>query len=105
MFLPKWDAPTDPEVQRLYVRVLKLHQGWWSLPVPPAQQPVKHTVEQAFPRLNKRPKMAVVWGRLVIAAMLSGALAGVLPSRQYSVPTMDQAPPSVVKPGAWWKEF
>jgi anti-sigma factor RsiW len=86
---------TDPGVQRLYERVLKLHYRWRIMPVPPAQQPVEPRVEQVFPRLNTRPKMAVVWGGTVLAAVLFGALSGKIPGRQFPVPTMAQTPQSV----------
>lgn len=52
----------DPEVQRLYARVLKLRQRWRTMPVLPEGQPVERTVGQVFPRLNKRRKMDVVGG-------------------------------------------
>lgn len=54
----------DPEVQRLYARVLKLRQRWRTMPVLPEGQPVERTVRQVFPRLNKRRKMDVVGGVL-----------------------------------------
>ncbi len=90
---------TDPGVQRLYARVLKLRQTWQSMPVPAAQQPGSGTVRQVFPRLNNRPKIAVIWGATVLAAVLLGALSGRLPGHQSPVPTMATAPQPVVKPG------
>jgi anti-sigma factor RsiW len=90
---------TDPVVQRLLARVLKLRPMWQPMPVPAAQQPVSGTVGQVFPRLNNRLKMAVVCGGTVFAAMLLGALSGGLPEHQSPVPTMATAPQPVVKPG------
>lgn len=87
---------TDPEVQRLYARALKLRQRWRTMPVPP----VERTVGQVFPRLNKRPKMAVVWGGTAIAAVFINAWSGGLPNRQSLVPTMAQARQLVTKPEA-----
>lgn len=72
----------DPEIKRLYARLLKLRQGLRTMPVPQEEQPVERTVEQVFARLNRRSKMAVVWGGAAIAALFVGALSGVLPSRQ-----------------------
>lgn len=83
---------TDPVVKHLYARVLKLHQGLRVTQMPPAQQPVGSAVEQVFPRLNKRPKMAVVWVSAAIAAVLLGAVSSKPMDRQTPVPINAQAP-------------
>lgn len=88
----------DPGVQGLYARVLKLRQTWQPMPVPAAQQPGAGTVSQVFPRLNNRPKMTVICGGTVLAAVLLCALLGGLPGHQSPVPTMATAPQPVVKP-------
>lgn len=72
----------DPEVQHLYARLLCLRQNMRTLPTPPAQQPVEQTVEQVLARVNRRPKLAVVWGGTAIAALFVGALSGLLSSPQ-----------------------
>jgi anti-sigma factor RsiW len=72
----------DPEIQRLYGRLLKLRQGLHTLPVPPAEQPAEQTIQQVFGRLDRRRNRAVGWGGAAIAALFIGALSGVLPSRQ-----------------------
>jgi anti-sigma factor RsiW len=89
---------TDPGVQRLYARVLKLRQTWQPMPVPTAQQPGSGTVRQVFPRLNNRPKIAVICGATVLATVLLGALSARLPGHQSPVPTMATAPQPVVEP-------
>lgn len=73
----------DPEIQRLYGRLLKLRQGLRAMPVPPAPQPVEQTVQKVFARLDRRPKIAG-WGGAAIAALFISALSGVLPSSQLS---------------------
>lgn len=71
----------DPEIQRLYARLLKLRQGIRTLPIPP-QQPVEQTVQQVFTRIEqRRSRRVTVWGGTAIAAMFIGALSGVLTSR------------------------
>ncbi len=93
----EWLA-NDPEVQRLYERLLNLRKGLRTMPLPPAQQPVEGTVEQVLVRVNKRPKMAVAWGGTAIAALFIGALSGVLPSRQSPLDQLPQAPQPAAKP-------
>jgi anti-sigma factor RsiW len=91
---------TDPEVQRLYARVLKLRPRWQTMPVPAVQQPVERTVQKAFPRLNTRPKRTVVWGGTALVAVFIGALLGILPGSQSPVPTTATARQPMVKPEA-----
>jgi anti-sigma factor RsiW len=73
----------DPVVQRLYARLLKLRQGVKSLPVPAPEQPLEQTVEQVISRIDRRPRRALAWGGLAIAAMLVTAILG-------NVPGLDQ---------------
>lgn len=70
----------DPEIQRLYGRLLKLRQGLRTMPVPREGQPVECTIQQVFARLDHRPKKARVWRGAAVAALFVGALLGVLPS-------------------------
>ena len=72
----------DPEIQRLYARLIRLRQELRLLPVPPAQQPVEQTIQQVYRRLNRRYYRTVAWGGTAIAALFIGALSGTLPSRQ-----------------------
>ena len=75
----------DPEVQRLYTRLLKLRDGLQSMPVPPAQQSVESTVGQVLARLNQKPKMAIGWGGAAITAIFISALSGILHAGQSPV--------------------
>jgi anti-sigma factor RsiW len=79
----------DPEVQGLYKRLLKLRQGLRTLPVPTAEQPVEYTIQQVLGRLNRRPRLAVIWGGAAIAALFVGALSS---GRQYIGPQIAQSP-------------
>lgn len=82
----------DLEIQRLYKRLLKLRQGLQTMPVPPAQQPVERTVQQVLARLDKRPKIARVWGGAAIAALFISVLPGVLPSSHSPIRQLAQSP-------------
>jgi anti-sigma factor RsiW len=85
----------DPEVQRLYARLLKLRQSLRALPVPPAEQPMERTVEQVFGRLNRRSPLAAVWGGAAIAALFIGALSS---SSQFITPQLAQSPAPAAAP-------
>ncbi len=87
----------DPEVQRLYTRLLKLREGLQSMPVPPAQQSVENTVGQVLARLNQRPKMAIGWGGAAIAAIFISALSSILPASQSPV-ELASTPEPAAKP-------
>lgn len=73
----------EPEVKRLYMRLLQLRQGLRMLPVPPTEQPVEQTIEKVFGRLNRRHYRAMAWGGAAIAALFVSALSSVLPSREF----------------------
>jgi anti-sigma factor RsiW len=87
---------TDPEVQCLYARVLKLRPLWSTMPAPTTQLPMKRTAPQVSPSLRAKTKMTTVAGT-VFATVLFGTLPAILPPHhQSSVLTMTQAP----QPGA-----
>lgn len=81
----------DPEIQRLYGRLIKLRQGLRTMPVPPAQH-AEQTVQQVFARLDRRPKIAKVWGGAAVAAVLISILPGVLPRSHSSIHQLAQSP-------------
>jgi anti-sigma factor RsiW len=76
----EWLA-TDSVVQQLYARLLKLRQGFRTLPVPAEERPIEQTVDQVFARIDRRPKLAVVWGGAgaAVAALFVAAVSGILP--------------------------
>ncbi len=86
----------EPEVQRLYARLLKLRQELRTLPVPPAEQSVEQTIQQVFRRINRRLHLTVICGGTAIAALFVGAVTGVLPSRQFA--QIAQSPQPVAAP-------
>ena len=82
---------SDPAMQCLHSRLLKLRTSFRSLPVPVSEQPVEHTVQQVFARIERRPSRALAWGGLAIAALFVGALASILPHNEFA-PSIAQAP-------------
>jgi anti-sigma factor RsiW len=92
---------TDSTVQRLYARALELRQKW-QIMSPLAQHLTESEVKQIFSCRKTKPKRAVLWEAIVLAAVLLGALSGVLPERQSPVLPMAQAPQLTVKPEPWY---
>lgn len=87
----------EPEVQRLYARLLKLRQELRTLPVPPAEQSVEQTIQHVFRRINHRVHLSVICGGTAIAALFIGAVSGILPDRQFA--QIAQSAKSVIAPG------
>lgn len=82
---------TDPAMQRLHARLLKLRTGFRRLPVPPPEQPVEHTVQQVFARIERRPQRVLAWGGLAIAALFVGTLVSILPRSEFA-PSIAESP-------------
>lgn len=80
---------TDPKVQCLYGRTLELRQKW-QIMSPLTQQPIANKVEQRFLSKKTKPKSAVFWETILLAAMVLITLSGVLPEPQSSVFPMAQ---------------
>ena len=86
---------TDSAAQCLYSRAVGLRQKW-QLMSPLAQQPVASEVKQMF-SCREKPKRDVLWKATVLAAVLLGALSGVLPERQSPVLPFAQGSQLTVK--------
>ncbi|MEB3295318.1 MAG: zf-HC2 domain-containing protein [Synechococcales bacterium] len=52
----------DPTMQQLYKRLLKLHQGFQALPTPAPSQPVDLAIAQVLKKVDRRPRLTVLWG-------------------------------------------
>lgn len=83
---------TDPQVQHLYNRLLKLRSAVRTMSVP---QPVseEQTIDAFFDKLDRRPNRMWRWGGVAIAAMFVGALATVLPGRDSFSPQLANKSP------------
>lgn len=86
----EWLA-TDPKIQCLYQRLLKLRQGLRTLPVPSSEQPVEQTVDRVFARLKRRRQRVMTWGG-AIAAVFVAAVSGVLPGDLSFSPQLARSP-------------
>jgi anti-sigma factor RsiW len=72
---------TDPQMQQLYVRMMRLRHGIQTIPVPQSEQPAEQMAKQVFARINRRiTRRNVVWGGAAIAAVFVGALSSILQS-------------------------
>jgi len=83
---------TDPEIQHLHARLLKLRHEFQSQPVP-TSQPVEQLVEQVFDRIDRRPKLRLILGVAgAVAAVVVGALTSVLPGSHFNPQMAEQVP-------------
>jgi anti-sigma factor RsiW len=69
----EWLA-TDASIQKLHARLLKLRQAFRSIPAPTPVQSVEQTVDQVLAKVDRRPKLRLVWGGTAIAAAFMGAM-------------------------------
>ncbi len=77
----------DETVQRLHARLLKLRHGLQTMPVPAARQSTEQTVNQVLARVERQPRLSLVWGGAAIAALFIGALvSSILPGTRSPVP-------------------
>lgn len=65
---------TDASVQKLHARLLKLRQAFRSMPTPVPVQSSEKTVDQVLAKVDRRPKLRLVWGGAAIAAAVMGAV-------------------------------
>jgi len=84
---------TDPVVQRLYARLLQLRQGIQAMPVPAPTESVEKTVEKVLQRVDRRPKLSLVFGgAAVAAAVVVGAIASLLSGDNSFSPQFAESP-------------
>ncbi len=83
---------TDPQMQRLHSRLLKLRQGVQKLPVPVPETTAQETVQQVFSKIDhRRTRRTFVWGGAALAAVFVSALSGIFPGSQSFVPQLAQS--------------
>jgi len=97
----EWLA-TDLTVQRLHSRLLKLRHGLQSMPIPAASQATEAMVDAVLARVERKPKLSLVWGGTAIAALFVGALvSSILPGNQAPAPQIAESKqPAVEAPQA-----
>jgi len=85
---------TDPEIQQLHTRLLKLRHGFQNLPAPVTSQSADKTASEVFARIDRRPKLGLILGIAGTAvAVFTGALTGVLPGSQTFSPQVAERAP------------
>lgn len=85
----EWLA-SDPTVQRLYARLLKLRSGVRTIPLPEPQQSTEETVEQVMTHLRHRSRLVWLGGGAAVAACVISALSSLLPSGELGIPQLAQ---------------
>lgn len=92
---------TDPEVQHLYNRLVKLRFSVQNLPIPTSEQSAEQTVKQVFRRINhRRSQRFFAWSGAAAAAVFIGTLSSVLSGGQSPMPQLAQSinPKPAVEP-------
>lgn len=80
----------DPNVQRLHARLLNLRQAFQTIPVPASETSVQETVDKVFARVERRPKLSLIWGGAAIAALFVGAMATVFSNDNFAPQVADK---------------
>ena len=90
----------DPKVQRLYRRILQLHHGINSLPVPKVAQPSPELLSRRVVRRvqKRRLRKIVVLGGGAIAAGIVAAIGGLLTQPNAPIPQIAQSSSTKVVP-------
>lgn len=74
----EWLA-NDPTIQRLHTRLVKLRQAFQTMPVPTSsEEAVQQTVDAVLARVDRRPRLSLIWGGIAAAAVAVGAISSVL---------------------------
>lgn len=89
---------SDPQMQCLYSRLIKLRQGLQKMPVPAAEASAQETAQEVFSRIDRRRiQRTMIWGGAAIAAVFVTALSGII-SGSRSIPQLAQSPKQEVAP-------
>ncbi|NJP11298.1 MAG: Fis family transcriptional regulator [Leptolyngbyaceae cyanobacterium RU_5_1] len=84
----EWLA-NDPTVQRLHARLLNLRQAFQTMSVPLSDQSsVQQTVDAVLARVDRKPRLPLIWGGIAIAAVAIGAISSVLLGERSPLPQM-----------------
>lgn len=77
---------TDPQIQQMYLRLLRLQQAIPRLPVPPSEISSEELSQRVLQRVGRQRALRFVWGGLAAAAMV----AGIFSSLSYRYPLFPQ---------------
>ncbi len=82
---------TEPEIQGLYTRLLKLHHQWQEMPVPAPAESVEQTIERVFARVDRGPRLRLLLGGVgAAAAVLVGVVTGLMSGDRGFLPQVAQ---------------
>lgn len=89
---------TEPKVQRLYRRLLQLHHGINSLPIPQAERPSPESISRRVIRRvqKRRLRKIVVLGGGAIAAGVVATIGGLLTQPNTRIPQIAQSPSKTI---------
>lgn len=78
----------DPQIQKLYTRLLRLRQDIDNLPIPTANPATTQLSEQVFQSIDRqqRSKKRIFWGGAAIAAMVIGAFSSLFLGHHSPIP-------------------
>ncbi|HEY9708980.1 MAG TPA: hypothetical protein V6D48_12335 [Oculatellaceae cyanobacterium] len=89
---------TDPQMQCLYSRLIKLRQGLQKMPVPASEATAQDTVQQVFKLIDRRRMhRTILLGGSAIAAVVVTALSGIFSGSQ-PIPQLAQSPKPKLAP-------
>ena len=72
----------DPTVQKLHERLLALRDGLQSMPIPASETSVQKTVDAVFAKVDRQPKLRLIWGGAAAAAVMVGAVTSLFVSNR-----------------------
>jgi len=87
----EWLA-TDPTVQQLHARLLKLQQGFQAMPIPTAPRSVEQTVDNVLAKVERHNHLRLVWSGAAIAALFVGTVIATVPFNRGLEPQIAQSP-------------
>lgn len=84
----------DPQMQRLYTRLLRLHHNIENIPIPKTEESTEQLSQGVFRRLDQRRRMRqiLLWGGSAIAAVVVGGVSGLFPGTYSPTPQMAEVP-------------
>lgn len=83
---------SDPKMQLLYQRLLKLRQGIQTMPIPESAVSTEQTTQQVLAKIDRRRWQRMTFGGGAIAALLVGAISVMLPGNDGFAPQLAEAP-------------
>lgn len=90
---------TNPKVQQLYTRLLRLRQALENLPLPTPEQTAQQLSAGVFQHLDRkrqRVKRLLLWSGAAIAAVVIGTVSNLFSNNESPLPGLVKAPPTPV---------